>query len=281
MELIQTFLMGIVQGLSEFLPISSSGHLVFTSALYNYLTGNASEIETGEEIFLSMMLHVGTLIAILVFFKKEIFDITKALFNAIKLRSLKDDNAKLGLYIILGTFFTILVAYPLNDISEFLMYAPNVVGILLVITGVYLLLSENLKKDEKTNKITLKRAVIIGIVQGIAAFPGFSRSGFTIATGLFTGLDRTTSARFSFLLSFPIILGASIIYPLLELDMEDIINYNWMGIAIGIVSSAIVGYYCIKYFLKFISKFSLKFFAYYCIIVGAISAIFFTVIKFI
>ena len=139
-------------------------------------------------------------------------------------------------------------------------------------------ISEKFKK-QNDNNISLKKAIIIGLAQGLAGFPGFSRSGFTITTGLFLGLDRIKSARFSFLLSFPIILGSSIIYPLLELDMEDIINYNWIGIIGGTVVSAIVGYYCIKYFLKFLAKFSLAFFAYYCILAGTFALIFFSIFK--
>ena len=276
MDMIQSFLMGIVQGLSEFLPISSSAHLVFTSALYKLLTGAQVDIESGEEIFFNMMLHIGTLIAIFVFFKKEIVDILKGLVVAIKTKSLEDSNAKMGVYIIIATFFTVLIAYPLKDISELLVFSPNIVGILLVITGCYLLLSEKFK-SEKTNEVSLKNAIFMGIAQGIAAFPGFSRSGLTIATGLFGGIDRTTCARFSFLLCAPIILGASILYPLLELDFEYIITYNWLAILCGTITSAVVGYYCIKYFLKFIAKFSLKFFAYYCLIVGTLFAILFSI----
>ena len=281
MELLQNILMGIVQGFSEFLPISSSGHLVFTSAIYNLITGNEAEIATGEEIFVSMMLHVGTLISVLVFFKKEICTILQAMIRACKERTLKNNiDAKIGLYIIIATFFTILVAYPLNDVSEALMYSPNIVGILLVITGVFMLLGEKYKLvTKKDEPITLKQAIIIGLYQGLAGFPGLSRSGLTITTGLLLGLNRIRSTKFSFLLCFPIILGASIIYPFMELDLSDIMHYNWIGIIVGTITSAIVGYFCIKYFLKFVAKFSLAFFAYYCIIIGTIAAIFFSVYK--
>ena len=279
MDLIQSILMGIVQGFSEFLPISSSAHLSFTSAFYNLFTGNEAEIASGEEIFVSMMFHIGTLFAVLLFFKKEIFDIIKALFYAVKNKTLENnDDAKLGIYIVIATIFTILIAYPLNDISEYLMYAPNVVGGLLVLTGIYLLLAERFKTN-KCKTVNLMQAIIIGIAQGIAGFPGFSRSGLTIATGLFLGLDRVRSSKFSFLLCFPIILGASVCYPLLELKFSDIVNYNWSGIILGTIASAVVGYLCIKYFLKFVAKFSLAFFAYYCIVVGLFATVFFSIFK--
>ncbi|MBR1754615.1 undecaprenyl-diphosphate phosphatase [bacterium] len=276
MELLQTIFMGIIQGLSEFLPVSSSGHLVFTSAMYNFFTGNAPEIETGEEIFVSMMLHIGTLFSILIFFWNDILDIIKALFNAVKTRSLENHYAKMGVYVIIATVFTILVAYPLNDISETLMYSPKIVAGLLIFTGIYLIIAEKFKKQEKDH-VNLPIAILMGIAQGIAAFPGLSRSGLTIATGLLSGVKKFNCAKFSFLLSFPIILGASIIYPLLELDFDEVVDYNWLGIFVGVIVSAVVGYYCIKYFLKFLEKFSLDIFGYYCIIVGILGVIFFSV----
>jgi len=277
MNIIQAILMGIVQGLSEFLPVSSSAHLVFTSSLYKYFTGVLNVIQSNEEVFFDIMLHLGTLIAVLIFFRKEIVQIIKSLFNAIKTKDFSDYEAKLGLYIILGTFFTIFVAYPLKDFCEKLVFSPAIVGVLLFITGIVLLLSEFVSKKipQKTDKINLKNSILIGIAQGLAAFPGFSRSGWTIATGLFSGLDRVTCAKYSFLLSIPIILGTSMLYPLLEIDFKEIAAFNWTSIISGTIVSAVVGYFCIKYFLKFLQKFSLAFFAYYCMIVGAIMAVFF------
>ena len=121
----------------------------------------------------------------------------------------------------------------------------------------------------------LKSSIFIGLAQGLAALPGFSRSGWTIATGLFFGLDRVTSARYSFLLSIPIILGASMVYPLIKIDIAEAVQYNWTAIIVGTIVSGIVGYLCIKYFMKFISKFSLAIFGYYCIIAGILTAGFF------
>ena len=129
------------------------------------------------------------------------------------------------------------------------------------------------KKDE----VDLKTSIFIGLAQGLAALPGFSRSGWTIATGLFCGLDRITAARYSFLLSIPIILGASMVYPLVKIDIHEALTYNWEAIIAGTLVSAVVGYICIKYFMKFISKFSLAIFGYYCIITGLATAVFFAV----
>ena len=130
-------------------------------------------------------------------------------------------------------------------------------------------------KDKK--EINLKSSLLIAIAQGLAALPGFSRSGLTIATGLLSGHDRTSAARYSLLLSIPIILGASMVYPLIKLDFAEVITYNWIAIIVGTIVSGIVGYLCIKYFLKFVSRFSLGIFGYYCLIVGIGTAIFFTI----
>lgn len=279
MNFIQAILMGIVQGLSEFLPISSSAHLVFTSNFYKVIKNIPIVQSSNEEVFFDIMVHLGTLIAVLIFFRKDVLNILKAMWHALKTKNWADKEAKLGLFIMAGTIITVMLALPINEIAEKLVYTPSIVGILLFITGFTLLYSEykSKKLEEKKEEVSLKTSILIGLAQGLAALPGFSRSGWTIATGLFCGLDRVTAARYSFLLSIPIILGASMVYPLIKIDIHEAIQYNWSAIIAGTVVSAIVGYLCIKYFMKFISKFSLAIFGYYCIITGVATAIFFTI----
>jgi undecaprenyl-diphosphatase len=280
MNFIQAILMGIVQGLSEFLPISSSAHLVFTSNFYKVIKNIPIVQSSNEEIFFDIMVHLGTLTAVLIFFRKDVLNILKAMWHAIKTKNWEDKEAKLGLFIMAGTVITVMLALPINEIAEKLVYSPSIVGILLFITGFTLLYSEykSKKLEEKKDEVSLKTSILIGLAQGLAALPGFSRSGWTIATGLFCGLDRVTAARYSFLLSIPIILGASMVYPLIKIDIHEAVQYNWSAIIAGTVVSAIVGYLCIKYFMKFISKFSLAIFGYYCIITGVATAIFFTIV---
>lgn len=275
MHLIQAILMGIVQGLSEFLPISSSAHLVFTSNFYKVFK-NIEISHSGQEIFLDIMLHLGTLIAVLIFFRKEIGAIVKALCLGLRTKNYSSEDFKTGIFIILGTIISVLVAYPLSGIAEKLVFRPDLVGLLLILTGFILLFSEYLaKKGMEKKPITLRNSILIAIAQALAALPGFSRSGLTIATGLMAGNDRTTAARYSFLLSIPIIMGASMFYPLMEIDLKDIITYNWVAIIAGTIVSGVVGYLCIKYFMKFLSKFSLAVFGYYCLIMGTFAFIFF------
>ena len=275
MYLIQAILMGIVQGLSEFLPISSSAHLVFTSNFYKVFK-NIEITHSNQEIFLDIMLHLGTLIAVLIYFRKDIWAIIKALNEGLKTKDYTSEDFKTGVFIILGTVITVLVAYPLSGIAEKLVFKPELVGLLLILTGFILFFSEFLsKKRIEKQDVTLKSSILIAIAQGLAALPGFSRSGLTIATGLMSGSDRTTSAKYSFLLSIPIIMGASMFYPLLEIDLKEVLTYNWTVIFVGTIVSGIVGYLCIKYFMKFLSKFSLAVFGYYCVLMGIFAFIFF------
>lgn len=281
MNFIQAILMGIVQGLSEFLPVSSSAHLVFTSNFYKVFKNIPIIAQSNEEVFFDIMLHLGTLIAVLIFFRKDVWEILKALIDACKKRNFTDHKAKLALYIIAGTLVTIALALPFNEVAEHLVYHPALVGGLLIITGGVLFFSEYLSKKrvEKSDKVNLKQALLIGLAQGVAVLPGFSRSGWTMATGLFMGLDRETSARYSFLLSIPIILGASMVYPIIKIDVSEAVNYNWIAIVAGTIVSGLVGYLCIKYFMKFISKFSLNVFGYYCVVMGLFTLVFFNIFK--
>ena len=276
MHVIQAVLMGIVQGLSEFLPISSSGHLVFTSSFYKEIKGLDTIVHSNQEVFLDIMLHLGTLIAVLIFFRKEIFEIVIATYNGFKNRNFDKLESRLGIYILLGTIITILIAYPLNDFAAFLVFKPEYVAVLLVITGMLLLFSEKFaKRFCDKQPITFKRSLLIALAQGLAALPGLSRSGLTIAIALLSGISREEAAKYSFLLSIPIIIGASMVYPFVEFNMKEVADYNWTAIIIGTIVSAIVGYYCIKYFIKFVSKFSLSIFGYYCIIIGTIVLLYF------
>ena len=277
MNLIQAIIMGLMQGLTEFLPVSSSGHLVLTSSLYKYFTHKDFVTGGSEEVVFDIVLHLGTLLAVCIFFKDDIIKITKAFINACLKKDFSDADAKMAAFILLGTVFTVLVAFPLKIVSESLINLPYIVGIFIFITGCILYIGEwaSEKKQVKTDKVDLKTAIIIGLAQGIASIPGISRSGSTISTGILLGLDRVTCARYSFLLSLPIIIGASIFYPIIELELNEFLNFNWIAFIVGFIVSFISGYFCIKYFLKFLAKHSMKVFAYYCWIAGTFMFVFF------
>lgn len=276
MSILQSILMGFIQGLTEFLPVSSSGHLVLISSLCKLFCG-ADLLMTGQqEVFFDIIVHVGSLGAVLIYFKNDLIKIIKEVCHAIKSKDFSAPEAKLPMFLILGTVFTILVALPLKDFTEKLVSSPAIVGFFIFITGCILFLSETIaQKLEKTDKIDVKKAILIGIAQGIAAFPGISRSGSTISTGLLLGLDRVTSARYSFLLSILIIMGTSIFYPVLEFTPQQMMAFNWNLLIIGFIVSLVVSYFCIKYFLQFLGKHSMKIFAYYCWAMGLFMAVFF------
>ena len=279
MHIFQAIIMGIVQGLSEFLPISSSAHLVISSNIYKVIKNLPLHQESSQEIFLDIMLHLGTLVAVLIYFRKDIKEIIIAFINAIKTKDYSSENAKLAIYILIGTIITVIIAFPLHTIAEDLVFAPMIVGVLLIFTGLLLISSELYSKkiEEKKESIDIKTSIIMAIAQGLAALPGFSRSGLTIAAGLLNKQNRYTAARYSFLLSIPIILGASMVYPLIKIDISEFLQYNWSAIILGTIVSAISGYLCIIYFLKFVSKYSLAFFGYYCIIIGIFTFVFFNI----
>ncbi len=281
MHVLQAVIMGIVQGLSEFLPISSSGHLVIASNLYKVFSANEIAKQSSQEVFLDIMLHLGTLIAVLIYFRKDVTDIIKALIKGICRRNFSDAGSKTGLYIALGTVITITAALPISGIAEKLLFDPAMVGLLLIGTGILLCGSElySKKLPERIDKIDLKTSIIMGIAQGLAVFPGFSRSGLTIASALFNKRSRVSAAKYSFLLSIPVILGASMVYPLFKLDLKELVTFNWTAIIIGTAVSGIVGYLCIKYFLRFVGRYTLAFFGYYCIITGALTSAFFLFIS--
>jgi undecaprenyl-diphosphatase len=265
----QALITGAIQGLSEFLPISSSAHITFSNELYEIITGveNASG-SLQEEIFFSIIVHLATLLAVILYFFKDLKEIFVGFFESIKNKDYKNENFKVVNYIALATIITGTIGLLIKDLVEKTVSTPQVICILLFVTGLILLFSEKMYKGNKN--LNLKSVILIAIAQGLAVFPGFSRSGLTISTALFCGMERTKAARFSFLMSIPIILLASMIYPLFELDFSQIINFNHKAILLGFVTSFVVGYLCIKYFMKLLAKLSLRIFGYYCLVVACL-----------
>ena len=273
MQTLQAIIMGAVQGLTEFLPVSSSGHIVISSAFYKILTG-AEIVVTNEEIFFDILIHLSTLFAVIIYFFGDIKNILSNFYTAAKEKNYKSDNFLFVIYILIATFITGVFGLFTKEAAHNLTENPFIVSIFIIITGCVLLISEKIKKDEN-KKTDIKTALVVGLFQGFAVMPGLSRSGMTISSAMFMGLKRFDAARFSFILSIPIILLASFIYPLLTFDLKDIANFNYQALISGMVTSFITGYLCIKYFMNFLKNNNLKCFAYYCFIVGTISAVIF------
>ena len=266
MHTLQAVITATVQGLSEFLPISSSAHIVFSNELYHLITKTAQTVSQEEEIFFDIIVHLGTLFAVLIYFFKDIKSILVNSFVALKNKDYSNNELKILGYIIIATIITGAMGLILKQPTEFLVSNPKFICFLLLITGILLLFSEKLYKGDKN--LSFKACIFIAIAQGLAIFPGFSRSGFTISTALICGMERYEGARFSFLMSIPIIILASIGYPIMEIDFSQISTFNLKAIAIGFVVSFIVGYLCIKYFMKLLKKLTLRSFGYYCCLVS-------------
>ena len=274
MTLYESILYGIVQGLCEFLPISSSGHL---SLLHSFF---GSEISGGTLCF-DLFLHLGTLFAVVTLYRKDILLLIKAFFSLTA--KLFQGNFHLSLYTHEERWvvFTIIAALPLipaallSDEVSFIMNYPVAVGSLLILNALLLSVSERLGRNIKgLEEMTSKNALVIGLCQLVAILPGISRSGMTITAGLSQGLNRESAVRFSFITSIPTILGASVVTLPSLLKNEHLLTENAPLYLAGAASAAITGILSIG-LLRLISKrSSFKVFSVYCAVIGAGAIIF-------
>lgn len=271
MDIIQAIIMGIVQGLTEFLPVSSSAHLVIVPELMGVKSSLAFDT----------LLHVGTLVAVVGYFWKDILAMIKAFISSLTdifhgnfKQGIKEDSFKrLTWLVLVGTIPAGLMGVLFKDQFESLFSSITAVGFFLLITGVILWGAEWIAKrnsenqDKEVKDVTFANSLVIGLFQGFAIAPGISRSGSTIAAGLFLGLDRKLAARYSFLLSIPAILGAALI------QAKDIVSFDsGLGVLIGgFISALIFSYLAVKFMMSYIQKHSLIVFSYYCWIVGALT----------
>ncbi len=273
MNLSQSILLGIVQGLTEFLPVSSSGHLVIAQKL----------IGIPSNITFDVAVHLSTLLAVILYFWKDLFMIISHFFKGLRkiafnkefFRSIyySDTNFKIAILIIVGTAPTALIGLILKSQFEKLFNSILAVGFFFILTGIIILIAEWIGKGERREyQLNIIDALIIGTAQGAAIAPGLSRMGTTISAALSLNLERRIAAKFSFLLSAIAILGAGI------LKAGDLIEIGSTGIGLislilGSVASALTGYLVIKILMNIIQKTSIRVFAYYCFAVGLITII--------
>lgn len=267
MDIIQGIIIGIVQGLTEFLPISSSAHLIFIQRL----------LGVESSLAFDTFLHLGTLLAVLWFFKTDIYKMLRAWWLSIgdilqhkfKEGFYADPYKRLAWYVILATIpVGIVGVFFESQVESLFAGALYVPAFFLFVTGTILYISQRMNSGRiDFANITGKEALFMGLGQACAILPGLSRSGTTIAAGLVINLDKEFAAKFSFILSIPAILGATII------QMKDIgtaMDVNFAAIILGFVASFIAGYIAIKWVLELIQKRSLDIFAFYCWIIGII-----------
>lgn len=257
MGIIEALIMGLVQGLTEFLPVSSSGHLVIAKQLLGGIK------QPG--ILFEIMLHFGTLLAVLVYFRKEIASILCSLLPSSGIEEGKRKSERgFALAVVIGTLPTVAIALLFKDIFEELFNSVKTVSFMLIITGAILYFSDRVKKSGRET-VRLRDALLIGTIQGLAIIPGISRSGSTIATGLFGGLKAETAATYSFLLSIPAILGAVILH---AGDLTGFDNGNILPYTVGVLAATTSGFLSIKVLMKIVAGRKLRFFAFYCWTVG-------------
>ncbi len=270
----EAIILGIIQGLTEFLPVSSSGHLVLFQQLFGLKEA---------ELFFDVCVHLGTLVAVIIVFRQEIIKIISALLQLVSLAGQKekflqkvksDPELKMAVFIVIGSIPTAILGLLFASIADRLFSSALITGLMLMVTGLLLWLTRKAGTHAVSTSIghlTPGKAFIIGIVQGLAIIPGISRSGSTISTALLLGVERETAARYSFLLSIPAIVGAGL------LSLKDGFAQTgpviWISL-LGAVTAAIVGYGALKSLLHIVKKGRLYVFAPYCWLVGILAILF-------
>jgi len=262
LDLIAAALLGVVQGLTEFLPVSSSGHLILARAFFGWDPGRFG-------IAFDAAVHVGTLLAVVVYFHSEVGRLIVAAPGA--LTGKDGDFERLGRLIIVGTIPIVIVGGLFGDIIEARIRTPLVVAVNLVIGAVGLMWAERLTRRHR-EPLTLGygEALAIGIAQAAALAPGLSRSGLTLTVALFLGLQRGPAARFVFLMSLPAVFAVAV-KEVLDLSEIGMAGVPVTILAVGLVTSAIVGYITVKFFVRYLASHSLDVFAHYRFALAAVT----------
>ena len=268
MTLLQSIILGIIQGLTEFLPISSSAHLVITPYLLGW------DFPDQAEFIFDVLVQLGTLIAVIAYFWKDLVMIVKSFLLVFwRKQPLEDPQAKLGWYLILASIPAVIAGLLLKDIVEQAFSSPLASAIFLLVTGAFLIIAERLgQKSRSLNQLSGLDALIIGLFQAASLFPGISRSGSTISAGLLRNFDRRAAARFSFLMSVPVMLGAG---GLAIIDLVQVPNFadQLPTLLAGFLTAMIVGYLSIHWLLKFLTHRTFGIFAVYCTSLAVITII--------
>lgn len=271
MEPIHALILGVIQGLTEFLPISSSGHLVIFQNLFGL---------EEPELFFDVCVHIGTLASVIFFFRREIVSIVASILRFIGMlfsgkasagQMMEEPDLKMALLIIVGSVPTAVLGLLFNEIAEKLFSSIALVGLALIATGILLWITRGIKTPGRTiERFSMKDALAIGFTQGLAIIPGVSRSGSTISIGLLLGLDRETAARFSFLLSIPAILGAAL---LTALKIQPDALLPWKVTLMGTAASCLVGYAALRFLVHIVKRGGMHLFAPYCWVVGILAVV--------
>jgi undecaprenyl-diphosphatase len=260
MSILEAIILGIIQGATEFLPVSSSGHLVLIPAIFGMSQPSLNIIAVA---------HLGTLVAVLIYFRKELWAIIVAVLAGLRNKNpFEDTNSRLGWYIFVGSLPAAAAGLLFADFFDVIFGTPTIAAFFLLVTALLLVWGERMLTGNKTiDKMTWLDAIAIGLFQMLALFPGISRSGSTITGGLWRGLDRETAARYSFLLGVPAILGAGLL-SIVDLQQSGSLAAEWQLLLAAFLAAAGVGYACIYFLLAWLRSHTLYIFAAYCALLG-------------
>lgn len=270
MDLLQAILLGILQGVTEFLPVSSSGHLALARALFG------RNLEPG--ITFEIVVHFGSFCSIVVYYRQTIWKILQDLFRSLSVSGIRsgryatDSNTRLSFIILLSMIPALLVGFTLKDTVESMFLDPLLVSFMLLVTGGLLFSTRFVTQPDKP--VDTKRGFLMGIAQAFAIIPGISRSGSTISVGLFTGINRTLVANFSFLMVLPVLAGAMLL-ELMEIAENGIESAAVINLVIGFFTSFVAGYFSLKYLIMLLKREKFHYFAYYCWAVGISGILYF------
>ena len=260
MSLFESLILGIIQGLTEFLPVSSSGHLEIFKEIFS------SDYQPKESLLITITLHAATAMSTLFYFRKDIGFIFKEL-----LRFEKSESLYFALKIILSMIPAVIVGLFFEDfIASLFDRNLLLVGFMLLITAFLLFQADRIGKNNKP--LNYRSALLIGVIQAIAILPGISRSGATIALAVLLGIDRERAARFSFLMVIPLIFG-SMAKSLLEIDSVTQ-SPDFLSLLVGFIAAFITGIFACKWMIALVKKSQLKYFSFYCIVVGVIAIVY-------
>jgi undecaprenyl-diphosphatase len=265
MTIFQSIILGIVQGITEFIPISSSGHLVLTPFLFGW------QIPQEHAWVFNILIQLGTLVAVIIYFWRDLIQIAVAFIQGLQRKQpLSTPEFRLGWFLILATLPAVFFGLFLKDVVASAFDSPRATAYFLLLTAGLLILAEIAgKRQNKMADLTWKDALVIGLFQILALFPGVSRSGSTITGGMIRSLDRPTAARFSFLMSVPVMLGAGMVATMDLFKIPDL-NALLPTLSVGFLTSIVVGYLSIHWLLRFLAHRPLYIFAVYCAATGLI-----------
>ena len=265
MTILQAIILGIVQGLTEFLPISSSGHLILVPWLFNwhFLLNNPDLNKTFD-----VALHLGTFVAVLVYFWREVVRLVAAWVRSIARRSLADPEARLAWLLLVSTIPAAFLGVVFESFIEDRLGKPWLIAVMMIVFAFVMYAIDHVAKlDRDLDALTWTDSILIGIAQAFALCPGVSRSGVTMMTGLALRLDRESAARYSFLLSIPVIGGAAA-YKALHVAKDGLPAGTAMPFVVGIASAAISGMIAIWFVLRYLKTHNFNLFVVYRIVVG-------------